>query len=426
MEPIGLQIDLTGSGQDHGPEWGRNSRSAIDDGARVLIYSHDTFGLGHLRRSLLIAHRLTELPEISSILIATGSPLAQSFPLPAICDSLKLPAVTKRQNGQYMSRSLGIPPHEIFSLRAGILEAAARSFSPDLILVDHAPVGAHGELWPLLRWAKSRQNPPHLILGLRDIIDAADRVAEEWERSAAWSSVDGMYDRILVYGDPKVLTTAEELGLPARHGARLRYVGYLTRRIERAFSPAPDLPSVLVSVGGGADGAQVLDTYVEFLEKNPAPAFRSVLVGGPFLPRSHYLELVNRCHATGHAVDIVDFVGGLEGFLAAAAGAVTMGGYNTVAEILGNGVPALIVPREAPRQEQLLRAQRLSSVTSIECCRMGDYGPDRLSRFVSRLGQPVTNGRHPLQLDGVDRTAQEISDVLIGTGAIDRGAAVAS
>ena len=426
MEATGLQIDLTGSGRDRGPESRLSSRNATDDGARVLIYSHDTFGLGHLRRSLLIAHRLAELPEISSILIATGSPLAQSFSLPAICDTLKLPAVTKSQNGDYMSRSLGIPPHEIFSLRAGILEAAARSFSPDLILVDHAPVGANGELWPLLHWVESRQNPPHLILGLRDIIDAADRVAQEWERSAAWSAVDEMYDRILVYGDPIVLTTAQELGLPDRNGARLKYVGYLSRRIQRTHTSAPDPPLVLVSVGGGADGAQVLDTYVEFLQKVTAPVLRSVLVGGPFLPRPHYLRLVDRCRATGHAVDIVDFVGGLEGFLAEAAGAVTMGGYNTVAEILGNGVPALIVPREAPRQEQLLRAQRLSAVTNIECCQMGDYGPDRLSRFVFRLQEPVANGRHPLRLDGIDRTAHEIREVLIGTGAIDSGAAVAS
>ncbi|HEX6301132.1 MAG TPA: glycosyltransferase [Acidimicrobiia bacterium] len=429
MEPTGewLQIDLTPSGRAPESEWEVSGIGAGSDGARVLIYSHDTYGLGHLRRSLLIAHRLAELPEVSSILIATGSPLAQSFPLPAICDSVKLPAVTKEPNGRYLSRSLGIPTHEMFSLRAGILEAAARNFSPDLILVDHAPVGAQGELWPLLRWAQSRPNPPRLILGLRDVIDEAERVADEWERFSAWSAVDEMYDRILVYGDPTVLTTAEELGLPSRQGARLRYVGYLTRQVERIFDPAQGLPTVLVSVGGGADGAHVLDTYVEFLESAAAPlAFRSVLVGGPFLPRSRYVDLVDRCRETGQPVDVVSFVGGLERLLSEAAGAVTMGGYNTVAELLGHGMPALIVPREAPRQEQLLRAQRLSSVTNVECCPMGDYGPERLSEFTSGLEQPVPDRRFPLRLDGVEGTAREISKVLTRTESIDRGAAVAS
>lgn len=429
MAPTGewLQIDLTPPGHAHEPECDLTGLGASNDGARVLIYSHDTFGLGHLRRSLLIAHRLAELPEVSSILMATGSPLAQSFPLPAICDSVKLPAVTKEPNGRYRSRSLGIPTHEMFSLRAGVLEAAARNFSPDLILVDHAPVGAYGELWPLLRWAQSRPNPPHLILGLRDVIDDAARVADEWERFSAWSAIDEIYDRILVYGDPTVLTTAEELGLQNRRGSRLRYVGYLARQVERILNPAQDLPTVLVSVGGGADGAHVLDTYVEFLENAAVPlSFRSVLVGGPFLPQSRYLDLVDRCRETGHAVDVVSFVGGLEGLLTEAAGAVTMGGYNTVAELLGHGVPALIVPREAPRQEQLLRAQRLSTVANIECCPMGEYGPERLSQFISGLEQSVPDRPFPLRLDGLDGTAGEISEVLTRTEPIDRGAAVAS
>jgi predicted glycosyltransferase len=48
-----------------------------DPGARrVLLYSHDTYGLGHLRRSLVIAERLAGSDEKTSVLIATGSPRA--------------------------------------------------------------------------------------------------------------------------------------------------------------------------------------------------------------------------------------------------------------------------------------------------------------------------------------------------------------
>jgi len=38
---------------------------------------------------------------------------------------------------------------------------------------------------------------------------------------------------------------------------------------------------------------------------------------------------------------------------------VSMGGYNTVCEILSQGNPSLIIPREQPRREQLIRAQVL-------------------------------------------------------------------
>jgi predicted glycosyltransferase len=43
-----------------------------------------------------------------------------------------------------------------------------------------------------------------------------------------------------------------------------------------------------------------------------------------------------------------------------------MGGYNTYCEILSFDKPALIVPRVAPRQEQLIRAKRAAELGLIE------------------------------------------------------------
>ncbi len=408
-----LRIELSAS--DNGSDPG--VRITPNDGARILIYSHDTYGLGHLRRSLLIAQRLAELSEVSSILIATGSPLAQSFRLPPICDSVKLPALTKAANGDYRPHSLGIPLPELFAIRSGVMETVARSFSPDLILVDHAPVGAHGELWPLLRWVESQPHPPRLVLGLRDIIDAVERVEEEWERQGAWFAVDHMYDRILVYGDPTVLTTAQELGLAARHGSRLRHVGYLTREVERRpLAPLPNTRNLIVTVGGGGDGGPILDTFVDFLATlSPPVPFKSILVDGPLLPTQHHLALLERCHASGHDVEVVEFVEGIESLLNHAAGAVTMGGYNTVAEILASGIPALVVPRTNPRLEQSLRAERLSSVTQLEHCPAEEYGTHRLARFISRLGEAPEREYPPLLLNGLDQTVSEIHDVLVGS-----------
>ncbi|HJO71825.1 MAG TPA: hypothetical protein QGG32_03095, partial [Rhodospirillales bacterium] len=47
--------------------------------ARLLIYSHDTFGLGHLRRCRTIAHALVEQFKGLSVLILSGSPILGSF-----------------------------------------------------------------------------------------------------------------------------------------------------------------------------------------------------------------------------------------------------------------------------------------------------------------------------------------------------------
>ena len=46
---------------------------------RVLIYSHDSFGLGHLRRCRAIAHELAKQNSDMSIMILSGSPIIGSF-----------------------------------------------------------------------------------------------------------------------------------------------------------------------------------------------------------------------------------------------------------------------------------------------------------------------------------------------------------
>ena len=43
---------------------------------RVILYSHDTFGLGHLRRSRALATALTASNPNASAIILTGSPVA--------------------------------------------------------------------------------------------------------------------------------------------------------------------------------------------------------------------------------------------------------------------------------------------------------------------------------------------------------------
>jgi predicted glycosyltransferase len=47
----------------------------------------------------------------------------------------------------------------------------------------------------------------------------------------------------------------------------------------------------------------------------------------------------------------------MEKIFAAADIVVSMGGYNTLCEILGQGTISLVIPRETPRQEQVIRAR---------------------------------------------------------------------
>ena len=65
------------------------------DHARVLMYSHDTFGLGHLRRCRAIAHAIVERFKGVSVLIISGSQIAGAYDYRARVDFVKIPSVIK-------------------------------------------------------------------------------------------------------------------------------------------------------------------------------------------------------------------------------------------------------------------------------------------------------------------------------------------
>ena len=86
----------------------RDDMQGAHNAPRIMLYSHDTFGLGHLRRSRALAQAITCAYPMSSALILTGSPVAGRFDFPARVDHVRLPGVTKRQDGSYVSQSMSM------------------------------------------------------------------------------------------------------------------------------------------------------------------------------------------------------------------------------------------------------------------------------------------------------------------------------
>ena len=156
------------------------SREQGREHSRVLIYSHDTFGLGHLRRCRTIAHALVERHKDLSVLILSGSPIIGSFDFRSRVDFVRIPGVIKLRNGEYTSLNLHIDIDEMLAMRASIIRHTAEIFDPDLFIVDKEPLGLRGEVLETLQMLKARGTP--LVLGLRDVMDEPSALAPEWER----------------------------------------------------------------------------------------------------------------------------------------------------------------------------------------------------------------------------------------------------
>jgi predicted glycosyltransferase len=202
------------------PPLGNHGKSGIN---RVLLYSHDTFGLGHLRRSRTIATALIEADPDCSALIVTDSPIAGRFDFPQRVDHVRLPGVIKLADGSYTSSSLRMDIDQMVSLRGAIITTADREFQPDLLIIDKEPWGFRHELAETLKAARDRG--ARIVLGIRDVLDDEDALAREWERKGSNDAIEHFYDEIWIYGIPQICRPLTGLGLSARMERRAIYTG---------------------------------------------------------------------------------------------------------------------------------------------------------------------------------------------------------
>jgi len=368
-------------------------RSRRNDG-RVLIYSHDTFGLGHLRRCRALAHALVDRFKQLSVLILSGSPIIGSFDFRARVDFVRVPGVIKLRNGEYTSLNLHLDISETLSMRASIIKHTADIFAPDLFIVDKEPVGLRGEVLETLKMLKRRGT--RLVLGLRDVMDEPRLLEPEWQRKKVLPALRELYDEIWVYGLPQICDPLEGIGIPQRVRQKMVYTGYLHREVPTHGAPPrmPEMvqrPYVLVTTGGGGDGEGLIDWVLRAYEHDPLLPYPALLVLGPFMQPERQAEFMDRA-ARLKRVDAITFHGQLEALVSRAAAVVAMGGYNTFCEVLSLDKRTLIVPRTAPRLEQHIRASRAAELGLVAMLSDdGSYDPAVMAaalRALPRQGRP--------------------------------------
>ncbi|MFT0892137.1 glycosyltransferase family protein [Pseudochelatococcus sp. G4_1912] len=356
---------------------------------RVMIYSHDTFGLGHLRRACAIANAMVADNPAVSVLIISGSPVIGNYEFGPGVDYVRIPGVVKQPDGDYRSLNLNMDLDEAVALRAAIIAKTVEAFRPGLFIVDKEPTGFRGEVMPALELLRARGT--RLVLGIRDILDEPALLVPEWARKGATEALATFYDEIWVYGLPQIYAPLQPLALAPDIEERIVYTGYLRREVPREsrLSRYPNItqdPFILVTTGGGGDGEDVIDWVISAYETEDAPTIPALIVFGPFLNRECRNGFMARI-ARIPQLDAIGFDSKLEVLMDRASGVIAMGGYNTFCELLSFDKPALIVPRTRPRLEQYIRAvqaQRIGLVRMLsEEGEMRD--PERMAQAIKGL-----------------------------------------
>ena len=332
----------------------------------ILMYSHDTYGLGHIRRTMAIANHLRD--SNTNVLILTGSPIAGRFQFPQHVDFVRIPGMIKKTNDDYQSLSIRINEEKALSIRTNIILATAKSFQPHLFIVDKEPLGLKREVLPTLEWLKTASPSTKTVLGLRDVLDDSEVIQNDWQEKNVYSYLDQLYNEIWVYGNRDIYDPVEMYKIPEKIHSRVKFTGYIPRKtlspstkanVRRRYRIMEEDKFVLVTTGGGGDGLEVIDHYLAMHDYFPTSLpFKSIIITGPFMPKKMRETFKKRANKYG--IKTLPFQPRME-LMAAADLVISMGGYNTICEILTQKTPALIIPRETPRKEQLIRARRLKT-----------------------------------------------------------------
>jgi len=376
---------------------------------RILFYSHDTFGLGHFRRSFTIASYLARHVKDLSVLMLTGLDSAAAFPSVPGVDFVKLPGIWKAGRDDYRSRHLRSSFARVLRIREEMIRSVTRAYDPAIFVADNVPTGADGELLSTLRYLKRRSSRVKICLTLRDVLDQPDEIVRIWGKQGAYKSLQEHYDEVWVVGCKSVFDPVELYRIPHRIAEKFRFCGYVVRAPEknepgdivREFR-LDNRPLLVASCGGGGDGFPMLSAFIDAAVPITKQGARAAVFLGPDLPHEQRRQLKERLLPLSDDFLTFDFRPDLAAFLSIASASVSMAGYNTISELLSLRTPSVVIPRIVPREEQLLRAKAFAKQGLLRMIHPNRLTPERLRKQIESLLEGTESPAGPPRMTGLN------------------------
>lgn len=389
---------------------------------KILFYSQHLAGIGHLVRSTAIIHHLAHHFEVT---LVRGGQAVPGLPLPPNISQILLPALYMEgpvlkvvDDTQCLEK--------VQAQRQAKLLAAFDQIQPDCLITEGFPFSKHTlrfELIPLLKHVQASAQPTRVVCCLRDIIMTqamSDRLrAKKQTRTCEW--LNRYYDLILYHSDAQLQRLEENFPRLNELDPEVFYTGYVTpsEPIASSLSEADryafsqTTPSVVVSVGGGRHGGELLQA-IATLAPALAPHLPHTFYAftGPYLPEADLLALQAQAANCPNLV-VRRFTPHLMDYLKRADLSISLGGYNTTLNVLKTGVRSLIYPSPSADQsgEQSLRAHKLEQRGLLTVLGEADLAPEPLTQHILKaLQQPRQD--HSLKLDGAQATTAKLQQFL--------------
>ncbi|QCO15092.1 glycosyl transferase family 28 [Azospirillum brasilense] len=384
----------------------------------VLFHVQHLLGIGHDRRAALIARGLAEAGMAVTVLRG-GHPVPGIDYGPA-AEIVQLPPARAADSSfKTLLDEHDRPIDDAWRARrrAAVLETHER-VRPDALLVESFPFGRRAfrfELLPLLEAAKA--GGAVTAASVRDILVTKAK-PERLEETV--STVERLFDHVLVHGDPELIPFAATFPAAARIADRIRYTGYVAAPQGSDSEGADGTGEVIVSVGGGAVGLPLLRAALAMRASTLAgldAPWR--LLAGPDVPEEDFRALAADA-PPGTVVERArpDF----PALLRRCRLSISQAGYNTVLDVLQAGCRAVLVPFAAGSEtEQATRARLLEERGRLAVVDEATLTPETLAAGVARALALPPPPAIPLRLDGAAATARLLRDAVADRQGNDPG-----
>jgi predicted glycosyltransferase len=358
---------------------------------RVFFYCQHVLGIGHLVRS---AEIVRELSSDCRVLFVSGGQKPDGFRFPENenIEVLQLPPLKTDPDFSNLqvcdsSRSLD----EAKTFRRQLLLQAFAEFQPHALVTELFPFGRKQfrfELLPLLEQVRQQSRRTLVVSSVRDIL-VTRKDQKEYEQTVC-NLVNTFYDLIMIHGDKDFLKLDQTFSRVNDLRCPVTYTGYVAQHYEPATAAEAcgiqfseqQRPVIVASNGSGQylTGQTLLQAVLraaQVLQSQIPHEFH--VFAGPLMPEEAYSSLQALARESAN-VRLSRYTPNLVGMLKLADISVSMGGYNTVMDVLSSRVRSLVYPVTSNGdQEQCVRAEGLAKAGVIDVIRTEELTPEALA-----------------------------------------------
>ena len=366
-----------------------------------MFYCQHILGMGHLIRSVEIVRGL--IPDFQ-ICFINGGQIIPEFEFPTEIEVINIPAVkTDSEFNELRPVDDSLTMAEVETVRTKMLLDTCDRFQPDILIIELFPFGRRRfsfELIPLLEKAKAMGTK--IVSSVRDIVVTKQNQQRHEEKVCRL--INKYFDLLLIHGDPNFVKLNLSFSRINDLNCPVRYTGYVVQPVPKPRS-LRDRPLILVSVGGGRFGHDLLECVARSAPTLATQIPHEIqMFTGPFCPQL-VLERLQELALSQENLTVERYTTNLLEYMQQADLSIGMGGYNTTMNILSTGVRAMMMAFQGNNdKEQLTRLGKLDKIGRVRMIQPQDLDPEQFARNVVNYLQ-YQPAKLEVDLQGATNTA---------------------